>query len=347
MKIKEIIQYLESLVPLSLQESYDNSGLIIGDKEQTITNVLVTLDCTEAVIDEAISKNCNLIIAHHPIIFSGLKKINGNNYIEKVVVKSIKNDISIYACHTNLDNYKGGVNAIIAEKIGLQNVEILAPKEEKKLLTIHFENEYLGHYHQIRAQYKHCILDKSIKSITSVSAASIKNQSKAVVTTSEEFSNIHLSSIYQMIDQMKVQFNVEYNIVSVGGQSNYGAGMIGELSEKKSTLTFLKELKGIMNTALIKHTNIHTKTVKRIAVCGGSGRFLLNTAIQSKADIFISSDFKYHEYFDANNQIIIADIGHFESEQFTLELLNSIITQKFNNFAVHKAKTNTNPVNYL
>jgi dinuclear metal center YbgI/SA1388 family protein len=262
MKIKEITTFLEEFAPLEYQESYDNCGLIVGDTKSEVKGALITLDCTEEIIDEAIATGCNLIIAHHPIIFSGLKKLNGTNYIERTVIKAIKNDIAIYAFHTNLDNVHNGVSAKIADKIGLVNCKVLTPKFT--------ENSQL-----------------------------------------------------------------------------VGSGILGELKNPINSTEFLKFVKSIMQTDCVRHTSLVKDEIKTVAVCGGSGSFLLQNAIAEKADIFITADFKYHEFFDAENHIIIADIGHYESEQFTKELIYDLLTKNFTKFAVRLSKVNTNPIKYL
>lgn len=262
MKIKDITQYLETIAPLAYQENYDNAGLIVGNPNAECTKALICLDSTEAVVEEALSLGCNLIIAHHPIVFSGLKKFNGKNYIERTVIKAIKNDIAIYAAHTNLDNVRQGVNGKIAHKLGLEDCEILSPKK---------------------------------------------------TTDNQEI----------------------------------GAGMIGNLSAAVPEQDFLKLLKNNMQTPCVRHTKLREKQVKRVAVCGGAGSFLLNTAIAKGADVFVTADYKYHQFFDAEGKIVIADIGHYESEQFTMELFQEFLQKKFSNFAVVLTKTNTNPVKYF
>ena len=262
MKIKQITNFLESYAPLSYQESYDNCGLIVGDDKAEVKGALITLDCTEAVIDEAIATGCNLVIAHHPIIFSGLKKLNGSNYIERTVIKAIKNNIAIYAIHTNLDNVHNGVNAKIAEKLGLINCKVLSLKQE-----------------------------------------------------------------------------VNSDLV--------GSGIIGELKIPINTEVFLESLRAKMQTKCIRHTLIVKEKIQRVAVCGGSGSFLLKNAKAAKADVFITADFKYHEFFDAENKIVIADIGHYESEQFTKDLIYDLLVKNFTKFAVRLSKVNTNPIKYL
>ena len=277
MKIKQITSYLETIAPLSLQEDYDNSGLIIGNEETEVRGALICLDCSEAVVDEAIQKKCNLIIAHHPIIFRGLKKITGKNYVERAVLKAIQNNIAVYAIHTNLDNVSNGVNKKICEKLGLSNCKILAVK-----------------------------------------LPSPRGEGQGV---------------------------------RQGGIQS-GSGMIGTLSKPMTEIAFLKKVKKVFcvktqNVAFLRYTNLSGKKVSKVAVCGGSGSFLLNAAMAAKADVFVTSDFKYHQFFDADNEIVIADIGHYESEQFTKELLRDLLNQKFPIFAPHLSKVNTNPVNYL
>jgi dinuclear metal center YbgI/SA1388 family protein len=261
MKIKEITKFLEGYASLQYQESYDNCGLIVGNENTEVECALITLDCTEEVIDEAIAEDCNLIIAHHPIIFNGLKKLNGSNYIERTVIKAIKNDLAIYAIHTNLDNVHNGVSAKIAERLGLENCKVLSPKFDLNQLV--------------------------------------------------------------------------------------GLGIIGELEEPIKTSKFLIDIKNTMKTNCIRHTSLVKEEVKRVAVCGGSGSILLRNAKAADADIFISADFKYHDFFDAEDDIVIADIGHYESEQFTKDLIYDLLVKNFTKFAVRLSKVNTNPIKYL
>jgi len=260
LKLKNVIAELEKWAPLQYQENYDNSGLLIGDKEMNLSSALICLDCTEQVIEEAISSGANLVIAHHPLIFSGLKKLVGENYVERTVIKAIKNDIAVYAIHTNLDNMHNGVNAKITELMGIQNPQILFPKK---------------------------------------------------------------------------------------GLVNIGSGMIGELKEEMSALNFMKMVKETFGVEMLRYTNILKDKVNKIAVCGGSGSFLLPQAIEQGADVFVSSDFKYHQFFDSENQIVIVDIGHYEAEKFTKELIYDFLREKFPTFVLRLSNIKTNPVNYL
>jgi dinuclear metal center YbgI/SA1388 family protein len=364
MKIQKVLKYIEQFAPPAYQESYDNSGLIVGNPNEKITGVLLCLDSIEAVIDEAIDKECNLIIAHHPIVFGGLKRFNGNNYIERVVMKAIKNDIAIYACHTNLDNVQAGVNAKIAEKIGLINTKILAPKSKviKKLIAFVPVNA--------ADKVRNALFEAGAGQIGNYDEASF-NVVGAGTFRAGENTNPYVGKIgkrqieaelkievifpfdkqYQIIEAMQEAHpyeEVAYDIYSLDNEhQGIGSGMIGELPEYMETLPFLNHLKETMQTDCVRHTKSLNNPIRRVAVCGGSGQFLLRQAIRQNADVFVTADFKYHQFFDAENKIVIADIGHFESEQFTIELFYDLITKKFDTFAVYCTEVNTNPVNYL
>jgi dinuclear metal center YbgI/SA1388 family protein len=260
MQIKDITTHLEATAPRHLQESYDNAGLITGRAEWQCTGVLFALDSTEAIIAEAVRVGANLVVAHHPIVFRGMKTITGANYVERTIIQAIKHDVAIYAIHTNLDNVlKSGVNEMLAQKIGLKNLRILAPKDPEGLT---------------------------------------------------------------------------------------GAGVVGELNVPQTETAFLAHVKTVMQCGVVKHTELLHQPVVKVAVCGGAGSFLLPQAVQSGAQFFVTSDYKYHEFFDADGQIVIADIGHYESEQYTIELLFSLVSEKFPTFALHLTQQNTNPVRY-
>lgn len=361
MKIKEIVNYLNYYAPLSLQESYDNSGFIIGNSNEKLTGVLITVDVTEEIITEAVEKNCNLIVSHHPLIFKGLRNITGKNYIERTIIKAIKNDVAVYSAHTNIDNIKGGVNTKICQKLGLINCEILSPKpnELKKLITFVPES----HIVEVR------------EAIFSAGAGHIGNYDKCSFNISGEGTfragtetnpfvgkknkihfekEIRIETIYpKFIENQLITAlikthpyeEVAYDIYPLDNIfENVGAGMTGFLKKEKTEEEFLQMLKNIFQIKAIKHTNFRNKPIKKVALCGGAGSFLLKKAINSGADIFISGDFKYHEFFDAENKILIADVGHYESEQFTKELFYEILTKKFHNFACFLSEINTNPV---
>ena len=365
MKVSDIISCIEKVAPPSYQESYDNSGLIVGDRNAAINGVLVCLDSTEDVVDEAISMGYNMIVAHHPIIFGGLKKINGNNYVERTIIKAIKNDIAIYAVHTNLDNVmRMGVNSKIAEKLSLKNCSILSPKKGllKKLYT------YAPHAaaDQVRealfaagagdiGNYSECSF--SVEGIGTFKGSDESNPviGERGIRHSEPEQKIEVilpayreSAIISALFEAHPYEEVAYEIVSLDNSFNeIGSGLIGELQEPLDSLSFLHSLKEKMNCECVRHTEIHKKEIKKIALCGGSGSFLLKQAIGAGADVFVSADFKYHEFFDAEKRIIIADIGHFETEQFTIELICEIISQKFPTFALRQSSVKTNPLNYI
>ena len=259
MKIQDILQHLESIALPEYQEDYDNSGLITGYPEEECSGVLVSLDCTDDIVVEALEKKCNLIVSHHPLIFRPIRQITPGNGVGRTLISAIRAGISVYAIHTNLDNIITGVNATIADKIGLINREILAPGP---------------------------------------------------------------------------------------GLNGVGSGLIGDLKQPVPELVLLQSLKEAFKIPVIRYSPLTGRLVTRAAVCGGSGSFLINNALQASAGIFISADIKYHEFFGGEGEMVIADIGHFESEQFTIDLIHDVILKKFPNFAVLKSGTVTNPVNY-
>lgn len=363
MIIGEIIQHLETFAPPSLQESYDNAGLIVGESAAECTGIITCLDSSEAVIEEAMSKNCNLIVAHHPIIFRSLKKLNGKNYVERTIIKAIKNDIAIYAIHTNLDNVKKGVNKKIAEKIGLKNLEILQPKENilKKLITFapidkaeDLRNALFAAGAGQLGKYSEC-------SFNSEGTGTFKPEKGAdpfvgEIGTRHEEKEMKIEVIFpayleQKIIRAMIQAHpyeeVAYDIISLENYfSEVGSGMIGNLEKPVDEKDFLQMIKTAFDLKVIRHTGLSGKKVQKVAICGGAGSFLIPLAVSNKADAYITSDIKYHEFFDAETMLLL-DIGHYESEQFTIDLLYEILKDKFPNFALRKTEVNTNPVNYF
>jgi dinuclear metal center YbgI/SA1388 family protein len=364
MKIHEITDHLEEIAPLHYQESYDNSGLLVGDINSKVKGALISLDCTESVIDEAISLGINLVISHHPIIFSSLNKINGRNYVERVIIKAIKNDIAIYAIHTNLDNVFEGVNNKIAEKLGLINCKILLPKSKQiKQLVV-----YCPLTHSLAL--KEALLENGAGSFRNYDNCSFSVKGKGTFRP-KKGSSPFLGNLEELeeVDEERLEFffnnedenllldvmhqnhpyeQVAFQVYSLDNiSSEIGSGMIGDLQKEIESKEYLDSLKSKMSTECIRHTKLINKKIKKIAICGGSGSFLLEEAKRQNADLFVSSDFKYHEFFDAEDKIIIADIGHFESEQFTKDLIYDLLSKKFTKFAVQLSKVNTNPINYL
>lgn len=363
-KIKDVAAFLESLAPKAYQESYDNSGLLVGNPEAVVTGVLVSLDCTEPVVEEAVARGCNLIVSHHPIVFKGLKSITGKTYVERTVIAALKKDIGIYAIHTNLDNIHNGVNRKIAEKLGLTKTRILSPRKgtllklvtfvpEKNLedLMLALHDAGAGHV----GNYKNCsfqligegTFQPNENAKPHIGAAGKLERVKEVrveVVLPEE----RKASVLQALRKAHPYEEVAYYLSMLENDNQeVGAGLIGELPGNEEPMAFLKRLKEVMQVSVIRHTQLPGNSIRRVAVCGGAGSFLLGEAKRQGADVFVSADFKYHEFFDAEGKILIADIGHYESEQFTKDLLKEVLTEKFTTFASHFSKSVTNPISYL
>ena len=364
MTIQHITDFLEMRFPLSLQESYDNCGLTYGHKKNTLKGVLISLDVTEEIVQEAISKNCNLIISHHPVIFKGLKKINGTNMSERVLELCIKNEIALYAIHTNLDNHKEGVNKRISDKIGLVNPQILAPKKGTLVKLSVFvpqeDSEKLSNaLYEVGAGAVGNYTECSFQSLgqgtfkpneNAKPSKGVINKQSIEAETKVEFL-VPLDRISDVLHAMQGNHpyeEVAHDIVPLlNEQQDMGSGMIGALEKPMPTKMFLDKIKETFGAGVIKHTALVHKEIKTVALCGGTGSFLIEHAKRKKADIFISSDIKYHEFFDANETLIIADIGHYESEQYTVNLIYENLKEKFSNFALHLTEVNTNPVKYI
>ncbi|MCB0444425.1 MAG: Nif3-like dinuclear metal center hexameric protein [Gelidibacter sp.] len=364
MIVNDVIKHLETLAPLHYAENFDNVGLLVGNKNAKITGVLVTLDTLENVVDEAIETKCNLIVSFHPIIFKGLKKLNGNNYVERVVIKAIQNNIAIYAIHTAFDNCLQGVNDIICNTLNLQNKKILLPQQGtiKKLTTYvprenaeALRNELfktgagqLGNYENCSFNTQGVGTYQGNENSNPVKGKKgelhFEEETQISVTFQKHLETKILNTLFEHHPYEEVAFEVStldnYN-------QTIGMGMVGELKKEMKTEEFLQFVKQQMKVSCIKHSEITKKTVKKIAVLGGSGSFAIDAAKSANADVFITSDLKYHDFFTAENQIILADIGHYESEQFTKNFLAEYLSKKITNFAVVLSMTNTNPVKYL
>ncbi|MCL6294243.1 Nif3-like dinuclear metal center hexameric protein [Jejuia spongiicola] len=364
MIVQDVINHLETLAPLVYAEDFDNVGLLVGNNKAKITGVLVTLDTLEAVVDEAIEKNCNLIVSFHPIIFKGLKKLTGKNYVERVVLKAIKHDIAIYAIHTALDNALQGVNDMICNQLELVNKQILIPQSEtiKKLTTYVPKDEAeqlrtalfnvgagnIGNYNDCSfnveglGTYKGN--ENSSPSIGEKGILHTEEETKITVTYTKHLESIILKTLFKTHSYEEVAYEVT---TLENKNQNIGMGMIGEFEKPMEALSFLNYVKTKMNTECIRHSAVTSKPIKRVAVLGGSGSFAIQAAKASGADAFITADLKYHDFFTAENNILLADIGHYESEQFTKNLLVAYLTKKITNFAVVLSNTNTNPVKYF
>lgn len=362
MKVKDVTNYLETIAPLQLQEEYDNAGLIIGNGNDCIKGVLICLDVTDEVLNEAIKSKCNLIIAHHPLIFSGIKKINDSSYPSSCVYKAIQNGINIYAIHTNLDNVPQGVNGKIADILNLNSREILKPLNNLLKLAVYVPNNHLcsvrdavfeaggGHI----GLYSNCSFSSEGMGtfLPNDGSAPFSGKLNELSTEKEQkletiLPNFKLNEVIAAIKLSHPYEEVAYDVYPLLNASSFGSGLVGNLDNDVSEIEFLTHLKKKFHISSIRHTQLLDKKIKRVAVCGGSGSFLLPSAISKNADIFITSDFKYHQFFDANNQILVADIGHYESEQFTIDLIGDILIKKFTNFAIRLTSVNTNPINYF
>jgi len=363
-RIKDIIHSLENWASPALAESYDNVGLLVGDKDKEVSGILVSLDCTEAVVQKAIDLKCNLIVSHHPLIFRGIKKLTGSNYVERTIALAIKNDIALYAIHTNLDNVHYGVNKRIADRLGLTDTRILAPKSGRLQKLEFFVPE------KSAAEVRDAIFDAGGGKIGNYGGCSFSSDGIGTFTPLEG-SNPTSGTIGKMhaVPELRVEIlmpdylsnaaiaamkkahpyeEVAYNLISLENvHQDIGSGMIGKLSVPMQAIDFLKMVKEKMDLKVVKHTDIVVSEIQTVAVCGGSGSFLLRDAIGQKADVFITSDFKYHEFFDAEGRVVIADIGHYESERFTIDLIAEKLSKKFRTFVTHLTKVNTNPIHYI
>jgi len=364
MKISQIIETLEDFAPLVLQESFDNSGLQVGDVSQRVKGILLCLDVTEEVLDEAMELDCNLIISHHPLLFKPIKKLTGKTYIERCVIKACKNDLVIYAAHTNIDNAYGGVNYYLAEKLGLQNLRILSPKKDGLLKLVTFVPE--AHAETLRNALfgagAGCIGNYDACSFNIPGAGTFRAGEKAHPFVGE-LHELHIeqeirietilpvqkkSSVLRALLAVHPYEEPAYDFYSLANEwTEAGSGVVGELPSPEQEETFLHRMKTILKLQSIKHSPYTGKVIREVALCGGSGAFLIPEAIAYGADIFITGEAKYNDYYDVENKILLAVIGHYESEIITKELFYDVITKKITNFAVHFSTTNSNPVNYL
>lgn len=362
-KIREVISFLEQLAPPAYQESYDNARLITGNSADELTGIVCSLDCTEDIVEEAIQLGANLIVAHHPIVFKGLKSLTGKSYVERTIIKAIKHDIAIYAIHTNLDHVAHGVNKRIADRLELTSTRILQPKKQliqKLVFFVPEENkqEVIDAVHHAGAgqigEYKDCSFQvKGMGTFTpSENAKPYLGQKGQPEYVSEIRVEVilptHLSgAVVQAMKKAHPYEEVAYYLQSLeNANQEVGAGMIGELPQALSEEDFVSYLKEKMSLKTFKSTSFLGKPIQKVAVCGGAGIFLLNDAKRSGADVFITSDVKYHEFFDADGQLILCDIGHYESEIFTKELLGERLSQNFPNIALYLTKVVTNPTSY-
>ena len=364
MKIKEIVSALERFAPLPLQDGFDNAGLQIGLTDAEATGALLCLDVTEAVLDEAIASGCNLIISHHPLIFKGYKSITGKDYVERCILKAIKNDIVIYSAHTNLDNVPGGVNFKIAEKIGLKNVRILDPKESSLIKLVTFVPSAQAE------EVRNALFTAGCGCIGNYDSCSYNTEGEGTFRA-QEGSHPFCGTVGELHRETEVRIETilpEYKKGEVirallskhpyeepaydlyplhNSWAQVGSGIVGELEEPESELEFLKRIKRIFEVGCLKHNKLTGRLIQKVSLCGGAGAFLIPQAVRSGADVFITGEIKYHDYFGRETDILLAEIGHYESEQYTKEIFYSIIRDLFPNFALQFSKVTTNPIKYL
>lgn len=364
MIIKEITNILESFAPLEYAEDFDNVGLLVGDPDMEVSGVLVTLDTLESVVDEAISNSCNLIVSFHPIIFGGLKRLTGRNYVERVVIKAIQHNISIYSLHTALDNHYNGVNARISEVLGLQNRQVLIPqKGSLKKLTTYVP---LKHAESLRralfdagaghvGKYSHCSFSNTGTGSFMGGSDSNPSIGERGKLHEEEEIQLHITFTRDLEDKVLKALikshpyeEVAYEIVTLDNTyQRIGMGMVGELESPMDEQDFLAFVKDRMKCGCIRHSELLGRRVSKVAVLGGSGAFAIDAAKAAKADFLLTGDIKYHQFYQAEGKMVIADIGHYESEQFTKNLLAEYLTKKIPNFAVRLSEINTNPIKYF
>ena len=364
MKIKEIVSALDRFAPLPLQDGFDNAGLQIGLTEAEATGALLCLDVTEAVLDEAIALGCNLVISHHPLIFKGYKSITGKDYVERCILKAIRNDMVLYAAHTNLDNAKGGVNYKIAEKIGLKHLQVLEPKRNSLLKLVTFVPT------EQAERVRKALFAAGCGNIGGYDSCSYNLKGEGTFRAGENThpfcgnigelhreEEVRIETILPSYKKGKVVRALlsahpyeepAFDLYPLENEwTQAGAGIVGELETPETELEFLKRIKKIFEVECVKHNRLTGREIQKVALCGGAGAFLIPQAIRSGADIFITGEIKYHDYFGHEDEILLAEIGHYESEQYTKEIFYSIIRDLFPNFALHLSKINTNPIKYL
>ncbi len=364
MKLKDLCSYLDSVVPLSFQESYDNSGLQVGLADREISSALITLDVTEEVIDEAISHKCNVLVSHHPLIFNGIKSLTGKTFTERILYKAVKHDIAIYSAHTNLDVLSNGVSRKMAEKLGLEKITVLSPSNSMLLKLI----TYIPESH----------LDKVRNALFEAGAGVIGNYDQCGFAVSgtgsfrgNENTNPFLGEKGKIHFEKEIRFEtilfshlkdkvirallevhpyeeVAFDLYVLENKNvEIGLGCVGNFPHPMSEDDLLKRVSLVFNAKGVRYSTLTGKPMRKIALCGGSGASLLNLAISSGADAFLTADIKYHDFFKTENKILLVDTGHFESEKFSGEILKDLIIKKFPKFAVRFSETNTNPINYF
>jgi len=364
MIISEVVSVLESYAPLAMQENYDNAGLVVGNPDMEVTSALLCIDVTEAILGEALQLGANLIISHHPVIFNPLKRITGSSLSERMIITAVRNNLALYSAHTNLDNHQEGVNLRICQKLDLHEPKILLPAEKdlNKLVTY----VPLAYADQVRStlfaagaghigKYDQCSF--SLEGEGSFRASAGTNPFAGEIGKFHLEKEIRIETVFpahlrkKVIDALMVAHpyeEVAYDVFPLNNISDgTGAGMMGKLNEPLNEEDFFARVKNIFGCGVIRVSPFLNTPVEKVAVCGGSGSFLIPRAIDAGAHVFLTADIKYHQFFEADGKLVIADIGHYESEQFTIEIFYEILMKKLPNFAVHFSKINTNCITYL
>lgn len=361
--VAQLCQVLEQWAPPALQEDYDNSGLLVGDREQSVTGVLVSLDLTEAVIEEALAKGCNVVVSHHPVIFGKLKRLTGADWVQRCLIKAIKSDIALYAFHTNLDHIQTGVSAKMAELLGLQNCHILQPKPKILLKLTTFVPQAqveavlaalfaagageLGKYSRASFSVAGTGTFEPKVGAKPFSGTVGKLQQEAEVRMEVLLEHWKKAVVLQALFAAHPYEEVAYDLIALENATyDYGAGILGEFAAPMSEMDFLQLAKKCFG-GTVRYSPLTGRSIHKVALCGGSGSFLLPDAVKSGAQVLLTADHKYHQFFEADGRLLLADFGHYETEQFTKDLIANYLSEKFTNFAVLISETNTNPVNYL
>lgn len=362
--VGDIIQVLETVAPLALQESYDNAGLLTGSRDMEAHAALMCIDITEEVIDDAISQGANLVISHHPLVFRPLKSFTGKDYIERTLIKAIKNDIAIYACHTNMDNAWNGVNFKMAEMLGLFNLSILSPLPQQLLKLVTYVPS--SHADSVRQ----ALFEAGVGTIGDYDACSYNSEGFGTFRAGEnahpycgEIGELHqeLEMRIEMVLPRHLRARVvrtllqvhpyeepAFDLIAIENEwEQAGAGVVGELLCPMDEMDFLQRLKSVFKAGCLKYSSLTGKKIRQVALCGGSGSFLIPKAVAMGVDAFVTGEIKYHEFFGNDDSILLAEIGHYESEQYTKDIFCEIITKKFPTFACYYTKVETNPINYL
>ena len=364
LKVKDILKEIEEYAPLPLQEGFDNAGVQVGDVNQPAHGALLCLDVTEEVIDEALELGCNLIISHHPLAFRPFKSLTGKSYIERCLMKACKYDLVIYAAHTNLDNANGGVNFKLAELIGLQNVRVLSPQKQALLKLVTFVPE--SYADLVRTT----LFNAGAGRIGNYDSSSFNLPGEGTFRANEgchpfcgEIGALHTEkeirietvlpafrkgAVMQALLSVHPYEEPAFDFYLLENRwEQVGSGVVGELPEEEDEMSFLQRIKELFQVGCVKHSPLTGRPIREVALCGGSGAFLINDAINYGADIFITGEAKYNDFYDVEDRILLATIGHYESEVCTKEIFYSIISRKFPTFALHLSNVNSNPVKYL